>query len=73
MRARQARGRPQEAAGDVRALLTLLRENEAAAKDMSGRCHDLLRQASERLNILNPELGDRQLLKSVVQMGKVLM
>ena len=57
----------------MRALLTLLRENEAAAKDMSGRCHDLLRQASERLNILNPQRGDKQLRKSVVQMAKLMM
>jgi len=45
----QARGRPQEAAGEVRALLDLMRDNEAVVQDLSDRFQELLRQAARNL------------------------
>ena len=62
---RQARGRPQEAAKEVRALLDLMRENEAAVQDESVRCITLLNNASVHLNILDPEHGEEELIELV--------
>jgi len=64
-RYRQARGRPQEAAREVHALLEVLRENEGAVQAMRKLCQELLRAAICRLNILDPELGEEELIKSV--------
>ena len=50
---------------EVRALLDLMRENEAAVKDMSGRCQTVLRFASMNLKILDPEHGEKDLVKLV--------
>jgi len=44
----------------VRALLDLMRDNEAAVKDVSGL--DLLHNASARLKILDPEHGEEELI-----------
>jgi len=49
----------------VRALLDLLRENTAAVQDMLSLCQNLLHDASSSLKILNPELGEEELIKSV--------
>jgi hypothetical protein len=49
----------------VRALLDLLRENEPAVQGMLHDCQRLLNDAIKRLKILNPELGDEELIKSV--------
>ena len=70
MRSPQARGRPQEAASDVRDLLELMRENEAAVQDLASPCQFLLHQASAHLKILDPELGDEELIKSVTKLMK---
>ena len=64
-RSRQARGRPKETEREVRALLTLMRENEAAVQDLSGRCRRLLLDASVHLKILDPELGEQELIELV--------
>ena len=68
-RYRQARGRPQEAAREVRALLDLMRDNEAAVQatlgSTSAAYQRLLHTASENLKILDSELGDEELIKSV--------
>jgi len=65
VRFRQARGRPHEAAREVRALLGLMRDNEAAANAMSTQCQLLLRDASVHLKILDPEHGEKELIELV--------
>ena len=69
----QARGEPHEAARDVRALLDLVRENEPAGQKRI-HCHSVLRVASFRLKILDPEHGEEELVKSVAaEMAKLVM
>ena len=56
----------------MRALLDLMRENEAAVQDDLVPCEFLLQQASKNLTILNPELGEEELVKSVAaELAKV--
>jgi hypothetical protein len=56
----------------VRALLDLMRENEAAVQDDLVPCEFLLQQVSENLKILGPELGDQDLVISVAaELAKV--
>ena len=53
----------------MRALLDLLRENEAAVQQYSSamldRCQDLLEEAGAVLKVLDPEVGEEELIKSV--------
>jgi len=50
----------------VRALLDLMRDNEAEVKEMlSDRCQVVLLDAREHLKILDPEHGEKDLIKSV--------
>ena len=49
----------------MRALLDLVRENGAAVQENLVACQDLLQQASKHLTILDPELGEEELVKSV--------
>ena len=49
----------------MRALLDLMRGNEAAVQDMSTHFKSLLRKASANLKILHPEHGEEELIKSV--------
>ena len=49
----------------MRALLDLMRENEAAVKDFSAECRSVLEYASDRLKILDQEHGEEELIKSV--------
>jgi hypothetical protein len=49
----------------VRALLDLMRDNEAAVQHVSGRCLKLLLEAKRNLKILHPEHGDEELTMSV--------
>ena len=49
----------------MRALLDLMRDNVAAVQDLSDFCQELLRKASVRLKILDPEHGEEELIKSV--------
>ena len=65
MRSLQARGKPQEAAREVRALLDLMREKEEAWKILSAACQELLEHASLFLNILDPKVGEKELIKAV--------
>ena len=56
----------------MRALLDLMRENEAAVKDCSSQCRAVLQQASVRLKILDLEHGEEELIKSVAaEMAKL--
>ena len=65
MRSLQARGKPHEAAREVRALLDLMREKEEELKILAGACQELLEHASLSLNILDPEVGEEELIKAV--------
>ena len=48
----------------MRALLDLLRENEAAVKTMLSLRQAVLREAISYLRILDPEHGEEELVKS---------
>ena len=50
---------------EVRALLDLLRGNEAAVQDVFLQCRNLLRAASAHLKILDPEHGEEELIDLV--------
>ena len=65
MRSLQARGKPQEAAREVRALLDLMRENETSVQQMPAACAQMLQHASQHLTILDPEVGEEELVKAV--------
>jgi hypothetical protein len=68
----QARGKPQEAESEVRALLDILRETGAAVQDNLSYLQHLLQQASKHLKILDPELGEEELVTSVAaELAKV--
>jgi len=49
----------------VRALLDLLRQNEAVVKTMPRFCQVVLQDASSHLKILDPEHGEEELVNSV--------
>ena len=65
MRSLQARGKPQESAREVRALLDLMRENEARSQTVSAVLEAVLKCASEDLTILDPEDGEEELIQAV--------
>ena len=65
MRSLQARGKPQEAAKEVRALLDLLRENEAVVQNEAAMYAQSLKRGSEHLTILDPKEGEEELIKAV--------
>ena len=56
---------PQEAESEVRALLDLMRESGGSGQDNLVRFQDLLRHATSCLKILDPELGEQELVKAV--------
>jgi len=49
----------------VRALLDLMRGNEAAVQEFSTQCRNLLGKASVCLKILDPEHGEQELIELV--------
>ena len=56
----------------MRALLDLMRENEAAVQENLAGFSELLTEASKHLNILDPQLGGKELIKSVAaEMAKM--
>jgi len=61
----QARGKPQEAAREVRALLNLMRENGARLQNVADVCANNLQFASQHLTILDLEVGEKELIKAV--------
>mmetsp|Transcript_56094 Transcript_56094/g.133904 ORF Transcript_56094/g.133904 Transcript_56094/m.133904 type:complete len:296 (-) Transcript_56094:42-929(-) len=61
-RLHEARGRPDEAVGEVRALLALIRENRATVQEMAVSFRAFMEQASVDLNVLDPETGDDELI-----------
>jgi len=58
-------GAPGRGEREVRALLDLMRDNEAAVQDMSTQCRSVLSEVSVHLKILDPEHGEEALIKSV--------
>lgn len=68
----QARGRPQESAGDLLALLNLMRENEEAVQSLSLPIRELLKHAILHLKILDSDAGEEELRKLVAaELSKV--
>ena len=61
----QARGKPQEAEREVRALLDLMRADEVVVQAALDVCQHVLNQASLNLKILDPVLGEEEVIKSV--------
>ena len=49
----------------MRALLDLMRGNEAAVQAVSNQCQSLLRDASKQLEILDPGHGEEELIELV--------
>ena len=47
----------------MRALLDLMRENGASVQAKLVQCRSLLQRASKHLQILDPELGEQELVK----------
>lgn len=50
---------------EVRALLDLLSENQSAVQNQAASFKEVLERASSYLTILAPEVGDKELIKSV--------
>jgi len=69
----EARGRPEEAAREVRTMLDLVRENEGAVQDQAVQCKSILLAASLLIKVLDPETGEEELVKAVaVELAKML-
>ena len=49
----------------MRALLNLMRENEEKVHKSAAACQELLEHASLFLTILDPEVGEEELIKAV--------
>jgi hypothetical protein len=49
----------------VRALLDLMRENQASVQKLAGMCAAVLKLASQQLTILDPEVGEEELIQAV--------
>lgn len=54
-RSRQARGKPKEAAGEVRTLLALIEEDDEMPTFVVQSCQNLMQQAISGLTILDPK------------------
>ena len=56
----------------MRALLDLVRENGASVPEHQMHCQNLLQRASKHFQILDPELGEEELVKFVAaELAKV--
>ena len=49
----------------MRALLDLMRENESRLQKWAALCAQTLESASEHLTILDPEVGEEELIQAV--------
>ena len=49
----------------MRALLDLIRENETRVQEMAATCAILLKLARQHLTILDPEVGEEELVQAV--------
>ena len=61
----QARGKPQEAAREMFAMLDRMRENEASLQNVATICAEMLEYARQQLTILDPECGEEELIQAV--------
>ena len=65
MRFLQARGKLQEATKEIRALLDLMRENQARVQKWAAPCAKVLESARQHLTVLDPEAGEEELIQAV--------
>jgi hypothetical protein len=65
LRSLQARGKPREAAREVRALLDRMRENVEEVQIWAASYRELIEHASRNLRILDPEVGEEELIEAV--------
>jgi len=49
----------------VRTLLDLMRDNEACVRKLAAMFAEVLESASQHLTILDPEVGEEELIKAV--------
>ena len=49
----------------MRALLDLMRENKTRVQEIAAACVQILKRASHHLNILDPEVGEEELIQAV--------
>ena len=49
----------------MRALLDLIRENKRRVQEMAAQCASVLELAREHLTILDPEVGEGELIQAV--------
>ena len=49
----------------MRALLDLMRENETLLQNVAAICAQILEHARSHLTILDPDVGDEELIKAV--------
>ena len=56
---------PQEAAREVRALLDLMQEHDARVRHMAAPFASVLELARKHLTILDPEVGEEELIQAV--------
>ena len=49
----------------MRALLDRMRDNEAAVQSVAASCAGVLKLASQHLAILDPEVGEQELIQAV--------
>ena len=61
----QARGKTQQAAREVRALLDLMHENEAIVHKNSAFFVRILEKVKHHFTILDPEVGEEKLIQAV--------
>ena len=57
----------------MRALLDKMREHRASVTANLAQCRDLLQQASLTIKILDPELGEKELIESSAAELAILM
>jgi ribosomal protein L7Ae-like RNA K-turn-binding protein len=57
----------------VRALLDLMSENEARVQLWAAACQELLGQARRQLKILDPAVGEKELIKAVAAAAAKLL
>ena len=46
-------------------MLDLMRENETRVQEMAARCTSVLERARQNLTILDPEVGEEELIQAV--------
>jgi len=65
-RLHEARGRPKEAEGEVRALLSIIRANAEQVFDAHAACNVVVQQAFDHLKILDAHTGNKEFRRFVI-------